>query len=218
MSVSDGAVLLDLRIEVSREEVRRLLGCPAAGRRLEQVEKTLDHLWFDGISLLRPRGAWRVVDGRAAAAAGMPEAASEVSVGVVTIGPALEDESGRRVAAGDLLDALVLDALGSAAAEAAADELNNAVCVAARERGLFAAPRVSPGYGAWDVACQERLLALLPAAELGIALTAAQMMVPRKSVSFAVNLAASPPAGVSDPPCARCGLTRCRHRTARGEK
>jgi cobalamin-dependent methionine synthase I len=114
-----------------------------------------------------------------------------------------------------LLDALLLDAIGSAAAEAAADALNLALCEVAGARGLFAAPRVSPGYGAWDVRFQVKLLALLPAAELGVTLTTGQMMVPRKSVSFAVSFEQEARQGHSPGSrCERCGLERCRHRIA----
>ena len=113
---------------------------------------------------------------------------------------------------GELLDALLLDAIGSAAAEAAADALNESLCEEARAEGLHAAPRVSPGYGAWDVAHQRALLALLPAAELGISLTSGQMMVPRKSVSFAVRFECAARPGAEATLCARCGMASCRHR------
>jgi hypothetical protein len=89
------------------------------------------------------------------------------------------------------------------------------LCTMADEEGWYAAPRVSPGYGTWDVAFQSKLLALLPAAELGISLTSGQMMVPRKSVSFAVAFDDHPPKGHRPgAACERCGLERCRHRMA----
>jgi len=231
--VNEGAaVTSDLTITVERGEVLRLLGYRRAeqseqrnGRR--RSEACLDSLWNDALALVQARGAWRVVDAAAAGAAGMPEPAAEsapepgfepgprpaplVGIGVCTIGPRLETESAARAAAGSLLEALVLDAIGSAAAEAAADEVNLALCADAHSRGLFAAARVSPGYGSWEMAAQERLLALLPYEVLGIALTSGQMMMPRKSVSFAARFTTEPAPG-SARPCARCGLIRCRHR------
>jgi hypothetical protein len=57
------------------------------------------------------------------------------------------------------------------------------------------------------------LLALLPAAELGITLTSGQMMIPRKSVSFAVSFEErAPDEHRPGSACERCGLERCRHR------
>jgi hypothetical protein len=204
-----------LRVEVTRQEALRFLGYPEGHPRALGAAALLDAEWGAATALLQPRGAFRVVAGQAARAAGMPAPAEQVGVGVCTIGPALEAEGARRAAAGELLSALLLDAIGSAAAEAAADALNLKVCHVALELGLRAAPRVSPGYGAWDTAAQRELLALLPAAEVGIALTEGGMMVPRKSVSFAASLV-QPGALALEPssPCRHCGLERCRHRMA----
>ena len=209
------AVIVALSVEVEGDEVRRCLGCPTQGRLSPRLEARLARLLDEARPLLAARGAWRLVDGTQAVATGLPDAAPSAGVALCTIGPALEAAAARLIEADNLLDALVLDAIGSAAAEAAADALNRELCDAVHARGLFAAPRVSPGYGAWDVACQSRLLALLPAAALGVTLTSAQMMIPRKSVSFAANLAATPCADPDESPCARCGLAHCRHREAR---
>jgi hypothetical protein len=213
--VTRGAVLRDLEAVVAREEVCRYLGYGRGGRRSAKALERLEEVWPRALSLLHPRGAYRVVERSQATAAGMPEAGSEAGFAVCTIGPELEDASAACVARGELLDGLLLDAIGSAAAEAAADSLNFALCAVAADVGAYAAPRVSPGYGSWDVSCQRKVLALLPAAELGITLTTGQMMVPRKSVSFAVSFEESPPdrhrPGAA---CERCGLERCRHRLA----
>lgn len=235
---ADASGVLPLAIDIEPDEVRRLLGgggtpvgmestgtkpaetepavkVPAgaapAGRRSAKLEAALETWWPRALALLSPRGAWRIVPGAAAAAAGMPEPGAWAGLGLCTVGDALEAESSR-LAARDLLAALVVDAVGSVAAEAAADALNARLCAEAAARGLFAAPRLSPGYGAWDVACQERLLALLPAAELGVTLTSGQMMRPRKSVSFAAPLGPAAIAGAAGSPCERCGMRNCRHR------
>jgi hypothetical protein len=213
--VTRTADLVTLRVGVTRQEALRFLGYPDGHPRAADSAARLDAQWAAAIALVQPRGAFRIVSAGDARTAGMPEPAERVGVGACTIGPALEAESARRAAAGDLLSALLLDAIGSAAAEAAADALNLRVCHVARELGLHAAPRVSPGYGAWDTAAQRELLALLPTAALGIALTDGGMMVPRKSVSFAASLV-EPTALAREggSPCRHCGLERCRHRMA----
>jgi hypothetical protein len=207
------AAVLDLEVDVAPEEVYRYLGYRPGSRRSVKAQERLEELWPQALSLLHPRGAYRVVNGSEAAAAGMPEPGPRVGVAVCTIGPDLEEASGACMARGELLDGVLLDAVGSAAAEAAADTLNLALCTVAADAGAYAAPRVSPGYGPWDVSFQERLLALLSAGELGITLTSGQMMVPRKSVSFAVSFEERPPNGHGPgSACERCGLERCRHR------
>ena len=212
--MSAGAVIA-LEVEVSRAEALRYLGASGGDTRPSRGVRRFDELLAEAVALLAPRGAWTIVDRAAAAGAGMPEPGERVALAVCTIGPGLEDASAERAGRGRLLDALVLDAIGSAAAEAAADALNLLVCDAAATAGLEAAPRVSPGYGGWDTACQAQLLAHLPIEALGLQLTAGSMMVPRKSVSFAAGLAA--PGRIERhgaDRCARCGLPRCRHRIA----
>lgn len=207
--------VVSLRVEVSRREALRYLGYPDGSPRSALVAARLDALWDAAIAVLEPRGAYRIVDAEAARGAGMPAPADRVGAAVCTIGPALEAEGARHTAAGRLVEALLVEAIGSAAAEAAADALNLELCHVALDLGLRAAPRVSPGYGAWDTAAQPGLLALLPIARLGIALTEGGMMVPRKSVSFAVSLAApSALQAEAGSPCRHCGLERCRHRIA----
>ena len=116
-------------------------------------------------ALLHPRGAYRVVEVRR-----RPRPACRRSAGKRASRCARSDQTSRRRARparprASCVDALLLDAIGSAAAEAAADALNLALCTVAADAGRYAAPRVSPGYGAWDVSCQRSLLALLPAAD-----------------------------------------------------
>jgi len=209
--VSPAARLVRLTARVSRGEVRRALGYPDGRDGGVSAEAGITQLWGEAMDLLEPRGAYRLVDLDGAAVTGMPDPAAEVAVAVCTIGPRLEEAAQRWKQRGDLLAALTLDAIGSAAAEAAADALNARICTAAARRGLHAAPRVSPGYGEWDTSRQRDLLALLPIGELGITLTGGQMMVPRKSVSFAVNLLPEPPREETSR-CSRCGATNCRHR------
>ena len=209
--MSESPLVLDLAIDVKRREVDRRLGYRAGSPRRVQVEERLRAMWEPALALLAPRGAFRIVEGAVAFGAGMPAPAPVVAVALCTIGPALESESSRLAGEGDLLGAVLLDAFGSAAAEAAAESLNAHVRDAARPLGLAAAPRISPGYGTWDVRGQGPLLGLLPAGALGVTLTPGFMMIPRKSVSFAANLVAGP-LEKEDPACSRCGRTACEHR------
>ncbi|MBM4319986.1 MAG: hypothetical protein FJ125_08485, partial [Deltaproteobacteria bacterium] len=222
VAAADGgaAVTVELEPSVARDEVHRLLGYGRRGApRSERVARRLDELWPEATALLRPRGAWRLVTGaRAVASTGMPRSpAVLVGLGVCTIGAGLEQEATRRSVAGALLDALLLDAFGSAATEAAADALNRLLCHEAHRLGLRAAARRSPGFGRWDVVCQARLLALLPAAELGLVLSPAGMMIPRKSVTFAVPLRfPRAGAGAAGPASGGGRRRRCRRCAAAG--
>ncbi len=205
--------VIELAIEVSPAEVRRNLGYGRSGRPSGRAADRLEVLWQPGVEMCSPRGAWTLVDRTAAAGAGMPQPSAQVAVGLVTVGEALGREVDRLNQDGELLDALLLDAIGSAAAEAAADVLDRDLCTEVVQRQLYAARRISPGYGRWDVRCQERLLALLPAGEVGVTLTEGMMMIPRKSVSFAVRLSEDEPGGQGRHRCAGCEMNRtCAYR------
>ena len=196
---------LDLDIRVSREEVYRNLGYGRSGRPADRIGRRLDELWSAGVDRLRPRGVWTVVDHDQAVAMAMIHPQALAGIGLVTVGRQLESEVDRLNDAGELLDALLLDAIGSAGAEGAADALDRIVCVGATTRGLHAGRRFSPGYGKWDVKHQKELLGLLPAAEIGVTLTPGMMMIPRKSVSFAVRYLDRPPRkGEGRHRCSQC--------------
>jgi hypothetical protein len=177
------------------------------------VAQRLAELWPLAQGLLQARGAWCVVDAEAASRCGMPRPSGRVALGLCTIGAPLEEEAARRGAAGEALEALLLDAFGSAAAEATAEALAEQICHATRRTGLFPARRLSPGYGRWALAAQTTLFALLPHAAVGVRLSEGQMMIPRKSVSFAARLAVSATTARERRRCAACELgPRCAYR------
>ncbi len=74
-------------------------------------------------------------------------------------------------------------------------------------------PRVQRRFeGRWDVKAQADLLGLLGAG-VGVRLTPASMLVPHKSVSFAVRFREQPPPAVSRAhKCRRCDLLDCPYR------
>lgn len=83
--------------------------------------------------------------------------------------------------------ALVLDAIGTAAAEAFCD----ALCDRWREEyaGCFLRPRFSPGYGDLPLSLQRPLLSCLDSSrKAGITLTDTLLMIPQKSVSAIVGI------------------------------
>lgn len=198
------AVPLPIRVE--RRTVLRWLGYPPGAQPRPRIAQRLDELWDEAAELAQPSGAWRFAPHDLAAACAMPEPSARVALGVCTVGPELT-APGRSA-----LDALILDAWGTAAVESAADALEAQACTHARAEDLHAGRRISPGYGAWPVAANRALLRLLPTRAVGVALSEGGMMVPSKSVSFGVRLHPEPrPAQATQ--CAACHLTACTFRT-----
>ncbi|MCU0691730.1 MAG: hypothetical protein MUF54_10040 [Polyangiaceae bacterium] len=211
MSAADEGVVLTLDVQVPRGEVLRFLGYPPAKSPSTQVSARLEPLLAIAPSLLRPRGAY-VLSGRAdALRVGVPRPTERIAFAICTIGLPLEEEEARLSRDGDALGAMILDAMGSAAAEAAADRLHARVCAAVQAERLKAAMRISPGYGRWDLVRQTELLARLPTAAVGVRLTSGSMMIPRKSVSFAV-LTADASEKTSPARCAACDRNDCPYR------
>jgi cobalamin-dependent methionine synthase I len=118
----------------------------------------------------------------------------------------------RLAGAGELLKAVVLDSIGSVAAEAVAEYMDTRIADESAREGLKTSCRASPGYGDWDVREQAAVFALLPAARIGVSLSETFMMTPRKSISFAMHVAGEPERLRSENSCGNCGRTDCLYR------
>ncbi|NLI46890.1 MAG: hypothetical protein GX414_07270 [Acidobacteria bacterium] len=137
-----------------------------------------------------------------------------------TVGPA----PGRRVAelfaAGDFATGAVLDAVASAAAEQAADEVERdwAATLDAADPAATAwrLRRYSPGYCGWHITAQRKLFAALRPEAIGVSLNASCLMEPLKSVTGVVL--AGPPAihafEAGFPFCRHCRDRSCAARLA----
>jgi len=113
--------------------------------------------------------------------------ADKVALSICTIGPGVESESTRLMKKNEMLRGLVVDALGSEAAEEAAEQVDKILCKEARKMDLWPSRRFSPGYKNWDIKEQKYIFQILPVEDIGVTLTKSYMMVPRKSVSFRIN-------------------------------
>jgi hypothetical protein len=136
-------------------------------------------------------------------------AAEQVIVMVCTIGDSLDAEIARQMDH-DPAFALALDGVGSAAAEALAGEACRRFEQEALDRNWRSSLPLSPGMVGWPVQeGQAQIFALVDAAEAGVRLTEAAMMVPRKSLSLVLGL--GPQLEAAGSACALCTL----HETCR---
>ena len=183
--------------------MHRLLGYPPGREPAARVARRIQELRERARSLVHPRGATLYLSPERAPEVGLEvRGAAGLVVGLVTIGEELEAEARKLMEQGDTTAALVLDAIGSAAVEEAVDGFAGALCAG------YA--RLVPGCGGWPLSAQRALFARLPAVELGVELSEALMMKPRKSVSFASWLV--PGNSYVSNPCEACDLEGCLHR------
>ncbi|MBN1884219.1 MAG: hypothetical protein JW876_01685 [Candidatus Krumholzibacteriota bacterium] len=206
-------------VDMPREELLRLLGrrpetAGAPGRRLEAA---LDEAIEEAGRLVETAGIWTILPG--SALEHPPFAGLErMAVCVCSIGPRLEDRVAELTAGDELLRAVVLDAAGSTAAEAAAGHMDRTIAAVAAETGLGTSCRASPGYGDWPVEGQAALFRVLPAGRIGVRLSSGGMMIPRKSVSFAMHVARDPARLRSENSCENCDRDDCPGRSENGGK
>ena len=111
-----------------------------------------------------------------------------VAVFALTIGSYLEDMVAYLAEKGLILQATVLDAIGSGTAEKLAAQVEAKIRMNAGVEGLVISRRFSPGYCDWDVSQQELIFRALDDNATGIKLTDSMLMVPRKSVSGVIGI------------------------------
>jgi hypothetical protein len=114
--------------------------------------------------------------------------ATEVALAVCTVGAALDERVTVLFSGGDPVRALALDGAGIAAVGAVALMADERICEQASTRGLRTGMRAEPGQEGWPIKQQRELFSLVPAGEISVRLTESCLMLPRKSLSFAVGL------------------------------
>jgi hypothetical protein len=198
------------KISIARQEILRLLG---AGGREERLAKTTRQMVAEaerlGRKLVEPQGVYRILESPEAGRLGPLRDQRQGGLGLCTIGSGLEEKVRELMSTGQEPEGYVLDAVGSVAAEATADVVNAKICHWADAHGLRATPRFSPGYGDWSLEEQREIFRMLPADQIGMSLNPSGMMIPRKSVSFAVKFTEKKDGTPSGNPCERCGLENC---------
>jgi cobalamin-dependent methionine synthase I len=198
----------NLDIKVKREEMSRLLGYGRSGLP-ERVEALLSEIEKQADELIEPRCAYRFLKRHDLAHSPYLYHVDNTALCLVTIGAKLEAAVNEYKEKGELGRTLVLDTYGSAAAEATAEAANEIIERELSKKGLYCSQRFSPGYACWDVKEQSWILPVLESEALGVTLTEGCMMVPRKSVSFAVTIADSPMDSRHEHTCDSCGMIDC---------
>ena len=213
MSEGEVTLLRDVEYQLDEKEIYRLLGY-RKGKELSsgEVRNVVDIMKAGSDEFIVPRGAYILKEPGAIAGSGPFEKAELVALGLCTIGSLLEEKVRELFGSGEYLQGLVLDTIGSVAADSVADRINHRICDVAGSAGLTANRRSSPGHGGWSLENQKLFFDLLPHADLGMELTPSYMMIPRKSISFAVNLMKNGKKAWVSSRCSRCGMLECQFR------
>lgn len=202
---------LDLEIVIEKDEVTAMLGY--ADRPVpHRVQEILAEIEEESAPLLSPACAILHLGPDLLARSRFLIKLEAVVLCLVTIGDGLEKAIEATDNAGLIGKALIMNVFGSVATEATADAANVLIRADVARDGLRCTRRFSPGYGGWDLLEQRWILPALDGEALGVSLTEACMMVPRKSVTFAVNVGENPTEMRNDNACDGCEIINCKFR------
>ena len=210
-----------------RSEIHRYLGYPAGAAPKAGVADRIAVTMAEILPLLRPRGAFALypVGDRSShsltlsgttISGNIGEFLSEsrrIAVFIVTVGAEISDRAQSASKGGDTFSAWVMDAVGSWAAESAAD----ALMLQLRPRlggDEDLTLRYSPGYCGMELAQQRNLFRLVEASRIGVRLLPTMLMHPLKSISGLVGVAPKESVDRHRSPCDLCPRTGCHMRRA----
>lgn len=178
----------NLKVEFDEKRILRLIGYKTRSIELKNpVKKLIEEEKQKLDQLLQPVSIYAILDYKDTNKHPIFNGAEKVALCICTIGPELEQEIKKLMSEDEMLRALILDSLGSEAAEEVAIQSDRILAEKAREMGLWPSKRFSPGFGKWDIQEQRYVFSALPGESIGVRLTESCMMIPRKSVSFRIN-------------------------------
>ena len=206
-------------------EIYTYLGYPRGTSPGSQIAEQVERLVKESLSCLKPRGTFSVypVSNRTARSLGVGdltihgnigefmENSDRVAVFVATVGEGISKRAISTRQGGDALAASVVDALGSWAAEAAADALMERIHRHLRDQEALTL-RYSPGYCGMEMSEQRQLFRLVHADSVGIRLLPSLLMQPLKSVSGLVGLGPREAISSYQSACDRCQQVGCHMR------
>lgn len=114
--------------------------------------------------------------------------ATEAALFLCTAGALFSDEAHALNAAGDFLEAYIIDAIGSLTVERAMDRIHELLAQEQAARGLKITNRYSPGYCNWPLVDQRALFGFVGENPTGIVLSQSCLMHPIKSVSGVIGI------------------------------
>jgi len=205
-------VLDRISVQIDPEEVIRQLGYPQPDCVSPGLTEIVEQETHQASRLVEPRGAYVAPDGPRQQGLALFAGAERIVLALATIGRAVELRAKELIKTHQPARGLIVDAVGTVAAEQTADSVERTVRRHFTNCGWKVSRRYAPGYCGWDVAAQKDVFACFPDT-LGIELTDACLMVPEKSLSFACLLSKDGDfSAIKVAKCSECEQKRCPYR------
>ena len=223
MFVTDDRV--DVDIEIDKKQVYQYIGYEDDQNVSVRISSIIDDYTEHAHSLINPlfsyvikdvewaRGSISLIEGsvifKSRVIARLLEHCSQVAIFVVTIGKYLEETAFELARDGLILQATVLDAIGSDAVEKVAEFAQDRIKEVVEAQGLAISRRFSPGYCDWNIGQQRMLFYALTGDTVGIRLTGECLMIPQKSISGIIGIGPSNANVENYNPCKTCRKKNC---------
>jgi hypothetical protein len=216
---------VDVSIEIDKEQVCRYIGYEDGQKLSARISSLVDDYAEHAHGLVNPsyayvikdvewaRGSIAFIEGsisfKSRIIAKLLGRCTQVAIFLVTIGRYLEETSFQLAKDGLVLQATVLDAIGSVAVEQVAGFVQARVREIARADGHVTSRRFSPGYCDWNIGQQQMLFYALTGNTIGIRLTGECLMIPQKSMSGIIGIGPSSANVENYHPCKTCRKKDC---------
>jgi hypothetical protein len=216
---------VDVSIEIDKEQVCRYIGYEDGQKLSARISSLVDDYAEHAHGLVNPsyayvikdvewaRGSIAFIEGsisfKSRIIAKLLGRCTQVAIFLVTIGRYLEETSFQLAKDGLVLQATVLDAIGSVAVEQVAGFVQARVREIARADGHVTSRRFSPGYCDWNIGQQQMLFYALTGNTIGIRLTGECLMIPQKSMSGIIGIGPSSANVENYDPCKTCRKKDC---------
>lgn len=201
-------IIKDIKLNIDREEVLRYQGY--SKKRVKKPNQNILRITEEeinrGYNLFKPQGIYSLIKiicftsrGRidledelvfrfSKSLINQSKGSSHFLVGVITIGDFLEKKVSELFSQGEYPRALALDAVGTVAVEDFSREVRKLARQEVKEQGFKTSRHFSPGYGGWEISQQDIIFRTIPADNIGVRLTKGYMMLPQKSLSWAIGV------------------------------
>jgi hypothetical protein len=223
MFIADSKV--DVDFEIDKNQVCQYIGYEDDQNVSARISALIDDYAEHAHSLINPsfsyvikdvewaRGSISLIEGsiilKSRIITRLLERCTQVAIFLVTIGKYLEETSFQLARDGLVLQATVLDAIGSDAVEKVAGFAQGRIKEIVKAQQHVTSRRFSPGYCDWNIGQQRMLFYALTGNTIGVRLTGECLMIPQKSISGIVGIAPSNANVENYSPCKTCRKQNC---------
>lgn len=230
MEITENRISLDSYLEISAGNICKRIGYTADAQVSPRIESLIEEYMGKARDLIEPVYTYAMqniqqvkgtsvqidksitLDSQVISQVLSP--CNNVAVFALTIGDKLEKMTAELGEQGLILEAFILDSIGSSFTEKTAEVVNGIISEMANIQNQSVSRRFSPGYCDWHISQQKMLFKILDRNVPGITLSDDYMMTPEKSITGIIGIGPSDSEVATFNPCAICTKHSCLWRRA----